>query len=106
MEPTPKTPPADSAETGPAQPNPADNSLPAKGSPDSQGADKPVLTNQPRPGVAAAPPAPPAATEETSESQAAGRAAPAADPSAADIQPDTQGDADPGASNIGAVQPL
>ncbi|WP_400191742.1 hypothetical protein [Hymenobacter sp. B81] len=94
----------------PAQPNPADNSLPTKGTPDTQSADAVNPTNVPRPDSAAgAPPAPaatPEADAETPESQAARQAAPAADPSAADVQPDTSGDADPGASNTSDVRPL
>ncbi|MCC3158228.1 hypothetical protein LJ737_13350 [Hymenobacter sp. 15J16-1T3B] len=107
MEPTPQPDPKQ-----PTQPNPAATTLPTKGSADSQSADKAPLTNQPRPdSVPDAGQAPPAAPEAeadkpTAESQAADDAAPAADPSAADIQPDTRGDADPGASNTGDVQPL
>lgn len=96
----------------PKQPNPADTTLPTKGAADSQSADQAAVTNQPRPDstpdAGQTPPAAPvtAAAEETAESQAANDAAPAADPSAADIRPDTQGDVDPGASNVGDVQPL
>ncbi|RAK66049.1 hypothetical protein [Hymenobacter edaphi] len=107
MEPTPQPDPKH-----PKQPNPADTTLPTKGTADSQSADNAALTNQPRPdSVPDAGQAPPAAPESsgetpTAESEAAEDAAPAADPSAADIQPDTRGDADPGASNTGDVQPL
>ncbi|GAB2953737.1 hypothetical protein GCM10027048_18710 [Hymenobacter coalescens] len=92
----------------PPQPNPAETTLPTKGSSDSQSADNASVTNLPRPAstpdAGQAPPAAPAPDPAAPTPESA--ADDAADPSAADIQPDTHGDTDPGASRNNDAQPL
>ncbi|OON68889.1 hypothetical protein [Hymenobacter sp. CRA2] len=105
MEPTPKS----SSQPDPKQPNPAANTLPTKGTPDSQRDDAAQVTNLPRPANTSSTAKPSAAPQSdaetpTPDSQAAREIL--ADPSAADIQPDTHGDTDPGASHNNDAQPL
>ncbi|KAA9339065.1 hypothetical protein F0P96_00040 [Hymenobacter busanensis] len=92
----------------PSQPNPAETTLPTKGTSDSQSAD--TVTNLPQPDrtpkaapqpAVAAPPA----TEAPAPESTAAEETPT-DPSAADTQPDTHGDTDPGASRNDDAHPL
>jgi hypothetical protein len=101
MEPKPKP--------APAQPNPAETTLPAKGTPDSQSTEAGSPTNLPPPAgsavpAKAAPPASPAADEPKTDSVGATEAL--TDPAAADVPPGTHGDTDPGASRNDDAQPL
>ncbi|MGY2132110.1 hypothetical protein ACW9KT_07770 [Hymenobacter sp. HD11105] len=94
--------------TPPKQPNPADNSLPSKGTADTQSADGPTVTNQPRPDSAptAAPPPTPDAEAPTPVAKNDAAADILTDPTAAGAQSDMGGDTDPGASNTSNIEPL
>ncbi|TGE08182.1 hypothetical protein [Hymenobacter fodinae] len=95
MEPNPTSP----------QPTPGPNTLPAKGTTDTQRTDADAGTNLPPPATPpAAAPATPAEPEATPDSESETTEAPT-DPSATS-QSDPAGEADPGASNTSNDEPL
>jgi hypothetical protein len=94
--------------TPPKQPNPADNTLPAKGTPDTQSADANHVTNQPRPNSAptVASPADSTSEDDASASESETAMDSTTDPTASGMQSVMDNDADPGASNTSNDEPL
>jgi hypothetical protein len=94
--------------TPPRQPNPADNTLPTKGPADTQSADGPTITNQPRPDSAptATPPATADAEATAPATESEATTDTPTDPTAAGTQSYMGGDTDPGASNTSNDEPL
>ncbi|WP_139923789.1 hypothetical protein [Hymenobacter sp. DG01] len=89
--------------TNPAPPNPAEPTLPAKGTPDTQSSDADKGTNLPRPESTPAAP-------DTEEKASAAPTEPdhemPADATASTTGPDGGAGADPGASNTSNDEPL
>jgi hypothetical protein len=94
--------------TPPKQPNPADNTLPTKGTSDTQSTDANHVTNQPRPDSAptTTPPAAPTSENDRPSFESETAMDVTTDPTAAGTPSEISGDSDPRASNTSNDEPL